>query len=496
MPVPSSPCSSGRPRSGPALALLRLLPVLLALSAVLWFYHWTVRTSGGFNPPGEEDYYNFLVRGWRQGHLHLSKEPRPEMLALADPLDPLQNAPYRMGDASYYKGHHYLYFGAAPALVLMWPYAALTGRELATTTTIFIFCSAGFLALSGLWLAMRRSYFPDSAWWIAPAGLGVLGLGTHVLALARRPLVWELPIAAGFAFSILALGALAAALHARRPARWFALSGLCLGLAVASRPTILLGAVMFLPALIYLWRTARDQWWRSVSALAATFGLCLAAVLAHNTARFGHPLEFGQNYQLSVIYESKMRHFSPGYLLHNLRIYFFNTPDWSAQFPFLASRVLGGGPPGYLDVCVEGICGVALVFPALWFALAAPLAPRGHDPAEALRLRALVLATAAFATTQTAVILGYFVAMIRYAADFGPPLALLAMFGLLGLERWAQQKRLTPWFTALALVLLVGTALGGLLASLDYHHQLAKGGWPDGWRTMEAFFSGETSSPK
>ena len=82
--------------------------VAVALGAVLWFFHWTVKTSGGFNPPGEEDYYNFLVRGWGDGHLYLSKPPSPELLALADPYDPAQNAAARMGDASSFKGHYYL----------------------------------------------------------------------------------------------------------------------------------------------------------------------------------------------------------------------------------------------------------------------------------------------------------------------------------------------------------------------------------------------------
>src|SRR4051812_9939784 len=99
--------------------------VLLAGARLAW---WTERASGGFNPPGEEDYYNFLVRGWRSGHLYLSKEPRAELKALADPYDPAQNHEVRMGDASYYAGHYYLYFSPVPAAVLMWPWHGVTGR--------------------------------------------------------------------------------------------------------------------------------------------------------------------------------------------------------------------------------------------------------------------------------------------------------------------------------------------------------------------------------
>ena len=85
--------------STPPPRLLRAALPALAIAAMVWFFYWSVRTSGGFERPGEEDYYNFLVQGWRQGHLHMSKEPRPEMLALTDPYDPAQNGSVRMGDA-------------------------------------------------------------------------------------------------------------------------------------------------------------------------------------------------------------------------------------------------------------------------------------------------------------------------------------------------------------------------------------------------------------
>ena len=280
---------------------------------VIWFFHWTVKTSGGFGPPGEEDYYNFLVRGWRAGHLHLSKTPSPEMLALRDPYDPAQNAAVRLADASYFNGRYYLYFGAAPAAVLLAPYYFITGRELGTTTAIFVFCTAGFLAMAGTWLAVRRRYFPASAAWVAWSGVLVLGLGTHLLALQRRPLVWELPIAAAFAFSMLAFAAVFWALHGRRPVLAMGLAGLGLGLAVASRPTCVLGAAMFLPPFWAL-RKSGGPWRKCALAASAMLALGVGAVLAHNFARFGNALEFGQNYQLSGVREAQMRHFHWSYV--------------------------------------------------------------------------------------------------------------------------------------------------------------------------------------
>ena len=40
--------------------------------------------------------------------------PHPALLAMADPYDPVANAPYRVHDMTLYKGHYYLYFGVSP----------------------------------------------------------------------------------------------------------------------------------------------------------------------------------------------------------------------------------------------------------------------------------------------------------------------------------------------------------------------------------------------
>lgn len=465
---------------------LKVVMIGSAVLFVVWFYYWSVRTSGGFEKPGEEDYYNFLVQGWRQGHLHISKEPRPEMLALADPYDPAQNASVRLADASYFRGHYYLYFGAAPAALLMLPYDLITGQELGTTTAIYIFCVVGFIAASGLWLAIRRRYFPASALWVGPAGVLMLGLGTHILALERRPFVWELPIAAGFAFSMLALVGIYRALHGNRPALAMGLAGLCLGLAVGSRPTCLLGAAMFLPPLWQLRRSLvnRAQWRRCAIAAATGLGVCLLAIGTHNFARFGNPFEFGQNYQLSGVYESQMRHFRFAYLPHNFYIYYLHLPDWTREFPFVSATAVRGGPEGYLGGWNEPVCGLAVTFPFLWLALTLPLAWRSRASAGSDSLRAMLIAIALFYCAMTAVIMGYFVATPRYLADFTPALGLLAAVGMLLLEQWAQRGGWRKFALPLTAAICLTTAIAGSLVSFDYNNRMTR----SRWASVENFF--------
>jgi hypothetical protein len=106
-------------------------------------------------PSAADTYYNLLVQGFRAGHLSLEKDVPPGLTQLTDPYDPKANAHFRLGsdrlhDLSYYKGRLYLYFGVMPALILFWPFVALTGHYLFHSEATVIFSAIGFLASVGV----------------------------------------------------------------------------------------------------------------------------------------------------------------------------------------------------------------------------------------------------------------------------------------------------------------------------------------------------------
>ena len=131
----------------------------------------------------QDTYYNLLVRALRAGQLNLPMEVPPGFAQLANPYDPIANRAYRsmdghpLHDLSYYQGKLYLYFGITPALVLFWPYKALTGHYLLHAAAVAIFCSVGFLASAGLLRVLGQRYF-------AEVGVGVVTSGTLGLGLA------------------------------------------------------------------------------------------------------------------------------------------------------------------------------------------------------------------------------------------------------------------------------------------------------------------------
>jgi hypothetical protein len=212
--------------------------VLLATAAlVVWFYAWTVLTTICNVPRihgAEPDYFNLLSHGFLDGHAYMKCEVPDGLIKAEDPYDPAKRpAGVGLHDASYFKGKYYLYFGAAPVVTVFVPFRLLTGCDLPMPYVNWGFVSLGFLASAALFLQVRRRYFPGSRAWLAVVGLLVLAACAMLFAVLRRPSIWELPIAAGYAF---AMNGLFFAVHGHFSQRdrltWWVLAGISFGLAV------------------------------------------------------------------------------------------------------------------------------------------------------------------------------------------------------------------------------------------------------------------------
>src|SRR5262245_19110728 len=96
------------------------------------YYLWQARVSNGPFEWGHDlgEYYTLLGQGFARGHTYLPVDPSPALLALPDPYDPKANESVRNQDMVLYHGRYYLYFGAAPALLLFAPWRLLTGHDM------------------------------------------------------------------------------------------------------------------------------------------------------------------------------------------------------------------------------------------------------------------------------------------------------------------------------------------------------------------------------
>jgi tetratricopeptide (TPR) repeat protein len=387
------------------------------------------------NPAGTD--YNLLVQGLRAGQLSLKKDVPPGLAQLADPYDPVANAPFRsapygLHDLSYYKGRLFLYFGITPALILFWPFAALTDQYLFHRDAVAVFSAIGFLTSAGLLLALWRRYFADVSAWVVAACALALGLATGLPILVSSAEVYQVPISCGYMLTMLALAAIWCALHEpHRRWRWLAAASVAYGLAVGARPSLLFGAVILLAPVAQARRERRQVW---AALLAATVPIILIGLglMLYNSLRFDSPFEFGEHYELEASRVTQ-GFFSLRYLWFNFRVYFLEPARWGGRFPFVHDIVAPPVPPGHGGV--EKAFGILTNVPLVWLALAVPLAWRGR-PAEARSiLRGFLLAVALLFGICALTVSLFWCAISRYEVDFLPALLLLAVVGILGLER-------------------------------------------------------------
>jgi tetratricopeptide (TPR) repeat protein len=421
-----------------------------------------------------DTYYNLLVRGFRAGQLSLNKEAPPGLVQLADPYDPAANAPYRstpygVHDMSYYHGKLYLYFGVTPALILFWPFVALTGHYLFHRQAVAIFCAIGFLASAGLLHDLWRRYFAEVSVGVVAACALALGLATGLPVFLSGAEVYQVPISCGYMLTMLALAAIWRALHEpERRCRWLAAASVAYGLAVGARPFLLLGAVILLVPVAQAWRDRRQVWAALMAAAPITIiGLGL---MLYNVRRFDSPFELGMHYQLAGERQLAQRFFSPQYFWFNFRVYFLEPVRWSGHFPYVHGIAMPPLPLGHGTV--EGPFGVLTNIPVVWAILAVPLAWR-RRPDEAGILRWFITAAALLFGICALSICLFRGANDRYEVEFLPALLLLAVVGILGLERALADRRAWRRAARWGWGLLLGFSVAfNLLATLEHHARM------------------------
>ena len=446
---------------------------------VVGFFVWTAEPQSMElkGSSAEGSYYNLLAQAFCAGQLNLKIEAPPGLVRLADPYDPAINAACleNVNDLSYYRGKFYLYFGVVPALLLYWPYMAITGRCFPDKYAVVVLFSLGFLLAAGLLHAIWRRYLPKASVWVAAGGTLILGMiiGTQkILSLWCN--VYEVAIGGGFAFTMLALTAIWCALHEpKQKVLWLVLASLAYGLAIGSRPSLLFGVIILLLPVVPARRAAKDP------DLRRRVGLLLAAAIGpvmliglglmfYNTLRFGCPFEFGWHYQLNGAYRpTTAQQFSLHYLWFNIRYYFLEPLRWGGHFPFLRGGPLLPLPSGHIGVG-DAYGGILSNYPLMWLALAAPLAWKGRPVEAVSALRWFVTVVFLLFVICALTLCLFFAAGSRYEMDFLPALLLLTVIGILGLEQalagWPVWRRIARWSWC---ALLVYAVIFNVLVSVE-----------------------------
>jgi len=382
-------------------------------------------------------HYEYMAEGFLRGHTYLSVDPDPRLLILPDPYDPAANKPYRIWDASLYQGKYYLYYGPAPAVVLMLPWRALTGQALPQRLAVAAFAVFGLAGLALLFREVRNRHFPR----LSSAALGgIIIVAFHASwlpVILRRPAFWEMPIVSAVAFLWWAIYFLWKFQDSGGRARWAVGGGAALALLMGCRVTFVFAAVA--TSLLFLLPVAGPgpRGARKWGAAFAAGGVAFAggvALLLYNHARFGSWLEFGQSYQLWGEEYRGLHFFSPRNILFNIQTYLLSLPEIGPYFPFLHPFWTDDRPAGYMGF--EEIYGVIFMVPVQLAGLIGCAWAWRNRAGRGARATAVAVAAAVCASVLSAMILfSWGGACSRYIAELvagwtvATCVGLMAVFG-------------------------------------------------------------------
>jgi hypothetical protein len=481
---------------GATLSWPQRVTVAAALALMVLFYSWTALTSGWSARPTEDSpfYYALMAKSFLAGQLNLLIDPSPELLALPDPYDSVQNQRYRLHDAILFNGKYYLYYGPVPALVLFMPFRWLTGLDLPEPPVVVFFCSVALMYAFLLVRFLCRTYLPATPFWLLLAAVPALGFGSAYPFMLRRPIHYEIAVAAGqaFVFASLYYGVVGI-LGARLRRDYLALSGLLLGLAGGARFTMLgAGLIPVVLAAYVMIGRRREESLRQHLIAAMTFlapvAACVFLLGLYNYLRFGSWTQFGLTYTLHGWISARTYQFtSVARLPAGLFYYLLAPPYVNGVFPFVRLAPRFFLKPPFPDYYLEPVAGLLPDAPFVAILLFAPAFFVAFRRSHA----ALCLFVAASMAVGLALLGLYslWAGSMRYEIDFAMFLlipSLLLWYAVLNTLGRTDRRR-TLAGAAFALLLAVTVVFNTAFSITGYYDNLRTGS-PHTYEAIHNFF--------
>ncbi len=356
---------------------------------------WIMPTSSLTGHSIHGGYYDKLAKAFSMGRLDVGIAPAV-ITSLKDPYGP-EHKKYTLHphlalwDYSLYKGRLYLYFGAAPALLLYLPYQLITGTALSdglALITLLLLTTGGCVAIT---LRLRKKSFALVPTWIF--GLAGLVLVTNSLwfILVARARTYEIPVAACAAAMTWAIWAtVLAATPDENRRKNLAIASLLYGIAIASRPHFIVAICAIYVTMLVLFRkdnyssTGNRLTEKILDAFAmfTPFCMILLTMAAYNYFRFDNIFEFGVRYQMGEVDQSHLTFFDPSRIPSGLWISLIHLPHRIAHFPYLAPVGIHSGYLRNGRIFIEnplGFLWVAPWLPAAFWIYARQSNPRSID---------------------------------------------------------------------------------------------------------------------
>jgi hypothetical protein len=482
------------------------LVITVVLALALGFYLWTAATSVPFTFPSESgDVYNELTTSFLHGHTYLPITPPSGLLHLADPYNPVQNAPYNLQfhDLALYGRHFYSAWGPTPVLTLFAPFR-ITGLVMSESFAAALYAFVGLVCAVLLLEALVARLLPRTPKWVLVVSSVGLALTNALPFLLRRPLQYEVAVSCGYCFEMAGLWlTVTAVLSPHMRPRRMALGSFCLGLAVGGRPTMVLGGAVALAAALWEIRRRHGSYrvrraegsYRVLLYALGPFVICGILLLLYNEVRFHSPTNFGDRYQLANIDQTKAKFFSLSYIVPGLLSYLLVPARLALTFPHAFLQTAAADPitlpANYLGsprypLPAEPAGGVLTTMPITLLLLGLPVLWRSKQSSErrvlfaatGLAVLGLLIATmlawSVFGTTQ------------RYEVDFASLLLIPALLiWALILDRYRPGATLRRVWAVLGVALILFGALVGTAVSFTGYSDLLREEHPGVFDTLE-----------
>ncbi len=313
------------------------------------------------------DIYIRQFDAWQKGMIELDLPVDERLAALENPYDPAarkQSGAAYSWDYAFFDGKYYSYFGIAPIIMLYAPMHALTGNLPNIPLACLILAIAAVIMTALAYREVVLRFIKKPNLWLFLIGLaGVVCASGVYLGVLCSDMYYVAVLSAqvfSMAFVFLAVRAM------REDKLWarmilLVLAALALTLTVWSRPTVALMCVAIFPLFIEFIFKIRKDTLKDGLLTVASFALPLIAgaiaVMWYNNARFGSPLDFGANYQLTVS-DVSLNTIDFKYLFSSFFSYFL-CPMWQSEvFPYIEMHRKTVLPNGSRYFYTDRACGV------------------------------------------------------------------------------------------------------------------------------------------
>ncbi|MDD5923653.1 MAG: hypothetical protein PUC88_02555 [Clostridia bacterium] len=462
-------------------ALHRVLLVLVALSCMLTPMFIKANTqakgvnNGHYDYPLEGDLsdyglYTLQFDAFLKGQLHLDVEINNDVIEeMENPYDHSQrsNVPHGViWDSAYYNGKTYSYFGVAPIIYVTYPYYILTGNvpdEFTISATLAFFASM-FISLA--FMELIKYFCKKPSLLLMMAGILAVNFSSLIYLSQSMANMYNIACLSGMLF-------LSALLYTSfRAVRTeniilrnviFALSGLaCISL-LASRPIVILYALIIVPIYISFLTNKKFSIKNKISAVACFFAPIIifgVALMWYNMARFDSPFQFGAiyNFTVSDTSNNSIRLYMLPVAIYHM---FLQSAKVDSVFPFVHSQytVLGT----YRTYTYVASTIGSIFYPATWGLFASMPVTKGKENREKRfvigAVIAMLFAIAFLDTCIAGVHLRYSTDIMLIASLFGTVLTILVAEKLKDLG----ENVFKPFFAGFMIMFILSALFGSAL---------------------------------